>query len=133
MSTIHTPAPTLPHVASTLTDAECFRLHGTLTPERIERAITLREDFAAAVADCTDHISDAYDGLPNEDFADYVVYGMQMLIDDEGDNLTPAVVEKIESLIDTLQRLQVEVFKGTETTARHLRGIEDALASLAGD
>jgi hypothetical protein len=131
MSTIHTPAP-IPYVASTLTDAECFRLHGTLTPERIERTITLRENFEAAADACTGHLNEAENGLPHEDFADEVIYDMQMLIDDEGDNLTPAVVEKIESLIDTLQRLQAAVFKGTETTARHLRSIEDTLAPWVG-
>ncbi len=133
MSTIHTPIPPIPYVASTLTDAECFRLHGTLTPERIERAITLREDFEAAVDECTEHLNDAADTLPNEDFAYDVIYGMQMLIDDECDDLPVSTIKKLESLIDTLQRLQAEVFEGTETTARHLRSIEDALAPWVGD
>jgi hypothetical protein len=135
MSTIHNPIPPTPYVASTLTDAECFRLHGTLTPERIERAITLREDFEAAVDACTGHLNEAEDTLPHEDFADDVIYGLTRMCedDDEEFNLSPAALRKLEELIEELRAVQAAVFKGTETTARHLRSIDDALAPWVGD
>jgi hypothetical protein len=118
---------TLPYIPSNMDDEECFRLHGTLPPERIASMLDAESDMVAACVEVIQRVDDVHDGLPCEDFAEDITYRLAQLRDDEG--TTSAMADEVQSILDAVESMQRDLYVRAETAAKHLRAIEDSLSA----
>lgn len=119
----------IPYDTSSLTHVEAFRLHGTLSPRRIEALLDVEHAVTTAATAVTEHVQTAHDGLPCEDFAEDVIYRLALLRDDEDMPDTAAV--RVQAIIDALKETQRDIFARAEAATKALRAIEDAVSEWA--
>jgi hypothetical protein len=123
-------AVNLPCIPSNMTDAECFRLYGTLPADRIERLIDAQADASAAIEVLSEHLNTIADAMPNEDFAKDVLYDLDRVLtgdyaDEDDANALLAGAHA------ALKALQGAMFNRTKAALTAIRGIEGLTEDLS--
>jgi hypothetical protein len=117
-------AANLPHIPGNMTNAECFRLYGTLPAERIELLLDTQADTEAAAAAMTTHLETIEEALPREDFASDILYDMDRVLtgDYADENDANALLAGAHA---ALKALQDDQWRATCAAVRAINDIPD--------
>jgi hypothetical protein len=95
---------TLSHIPSTMTNDECFRLTGALPTDRILQLLDDADRFAAAAVQLQSQLETVGDALPDEGFAEDIMYRLARLRDDDaGDEET-----ELDRLVDSVRKMMAD-------------------------